>query len=183
GAAGGGHGAGRGRRPQGRLGRRRGGRQRPHRAGRRPGARQPRTRPGDRRRGRAGAIGHRVRPDAGRGLPEAARRQAMNWRNVATIATKALGILVARRSVRLSLILLPLGVAIGLPQVARFAGNGGIPAALVPRVLTAFLFFFAVPPTVLPVPLPSYSLVGGEIQPSLAPLLATPAAPHEIRVG
>jgi len=107
----------------------------------------------------------------------------MNWRNVATIATKDLGILVTRRSVRLSLILLPLGVAIGLPQVARFAGNGGIPAALLPRFLTAFLFFFAVTATILPVAIASYSLVGEKIERSLEPLLATPAADGEILLG
>ena len=107
----------------------------------------------------------------------------MNWRNVATIATKDLGILVTRRSVRFSLILLPLGVAIGLPQVTRFAGNGGIPAALLPRFLTAFLFFFAVTATILPVAIASYSLVGEKIEHSLEPLLATPATDGEILLG
>jgi ABC-2 type transport system permease protein len=107
----------------------------------------------------------------------------MNWRNVATIAAKDMHIVVARRSVRLSLILLPLGVAIGLAQVARFAGNGGIPAALLPRFLTAFLFFFAVIATMLPVAIASYSLVGEKVERSLEPLLATPATDREILLG
>jgi ABC-2 type transport system permease protein len=106
----------------------------------------------------------------------------MNWRNVTTIAAKDMGILVTRRSVRLSLILLPLGVAVGLPQVARFAG-GGIPAWLLPRFLTAFIFFFAVIAVMLPVALASYSLVGEKIERSLEPLLATPATDGEILLG
>ena len=106
----------------------------------------------------------------------------MNWRNVTTIAAKDMGILVTRRSVRLSLILLPLGVAVGLPQVARFAG-GGIPAWLLPRFLTAFIFFFAVIAVMLPVALASYSLVGEKIERSLEPLLATPATDSEILLG
>ena len=107
----------------------------------------------------------------------------MNARNVATIAGKDMHILVSRRSVRLSLILLPLGVAIGLPQVARFAGNGGIPATLLPRFLTAFLFFFAVIATMLPVAIASYSLVGEKVERGLEPLLATPATDGEILLG
>jgi len=106
----------------------------------------------------------------------------MNWRNVTTIAAKDMGILVTRRSVRLSLILLPLGVGVGLPQVARFAG-GGIPAWLLPRFLTAFLFFFAVIAVMLPVAIASYSLVGEKIERSLEPLLATPATDGEILLG
>ena len=106
----------------------------------------------------------------------------MNARNVATIAAKDMGVVVSRRSVRLSLTLLPLGVAIGLPQVARFA-SGGIPAWLLPRFLTAFLFFFAVIATMLPVAIASYSLVGEKIERSLEPLLATPATDGEILLG
>ena len=106
----------------------------------------------------------------------------MNWQNVTTIAAKDMGIVVSRRSVRLSLILLPLGVAIGLPQVARFA-SGGIPAWLLPRFLTAFLFFFVVIATMLPVAIASYSLVGEKIERSLEPLLATPATDGEILLG
>jgi ABC-2 type transport system permease protein len=106
----------------------------------------------------------------------------MSCRNVATIAAKDMGIVMTRRSVRLSLILLPLGVAIGLPQVARFAG-AGIPAGLLPRFLTAFLFFFAVTAATLPVAIASYSLVGEKIERSLEPLLATPATDGEILLG
>ena len=106
----------------------------------------------------------------------------MNARNVATIAAKDMGLVVGRRSVRLSLILLPLGVAIGLPQVARFA-SGGIPASLLPQFLTAFLFFFAVIATILPVAIASYSLVGEKVERSLEPLLATPATDGEILLG
>ena len=106
----------------------------------------------------------------------------MNYRNVATIAAKDMGIVMTRRSVRLSLILLPLGVAIGLPQVARFAG-GGIPAGLLPGFLTAFLFFFAVTAAMLPVAIASYSLVGEKVERSLEPLLATPTTDGEILLG
>ncbi len=107
----------------------------------------------------------------------------MNWRNVVTITAKDLGIVAARRSVRLSLILIPLGGAIGLPQVARFGGNGGIPAAMLPRFLTAFLFFYVVLAAMLPVAIASYSLVGEKIERGLEPLLATPATDGEILLG
>lgn len=107
----------------------------------------------------------------------------MNWRNVATIATRDLRIVAARRGIRLSLVLLPLAVAIGLPQAARFAGNGGIPAAFLPRFLTAFLFFFAILSAILPVAIASYSLVGEKVERSLEPLLATPATDGEILLG
>jgi len=106
----------------------------------------------------------------------------MNARTVATIAAKDMGIVLGRRSVRLSLILLPLGIAIGLPQVARFAG-GGIPIGLLPRFLTAFLFFFAVIAVMLPVAIASYSLVGEKIERSLEPLLATPVTDGEVLAG
>ncbi len=106
----------------------------------------------------------------------------MNARNVATIAAKDMGVVLGRLSVRLSLILLPLGVAIGLPQVARFAG-GGIPGWLLPQFLTAFLFFFAVIATMMPVAIASYSLVGEKVERSLEPLLATPATDGEILLG
>ncbi|HEX6472102.1 MAG TPA: hypothetical protein VF069_23625 [Streptosporangiaceae bacterium] len=109
----------------------------------------------------------------------------MSPRNVATIAAKDLRILAAKRSVRLSIVIFPLVVAIGLPMAVRYAGPGhtGIPTALLPRLLDAFAFFFVVPAAVLPAAIASYSLVGEKIERSLEPLLATPVTDGEILLG
>jgi ABC-2 type transport system permease protein len=109
----------------------------------------------------------------------------MSWRNVATIAGKDLRILFTKRSVRLSIVLFPLVVAVGLPLVIRYAGSrhGGIPAAALPRVLDAFAFFFVIGAAVLPTAIASYSLAGEKLEHSLEPLLATPVTDGEILLG
>lgn len=109
----------------------------------------------------------------------------MSARNVATIAAKDLRILVAKRSVSLSIIMFPLIAAIGLPLVIRYAGSrhGGIPATVLPRLLNSFVFFFVIGAAVLPTAIASYSLVGEKVERSLEPLLATPVTDGEILLG
>jgi ABC-2 type transport system permease protein len=104
----------------------------------------------------------------------------MNWQNVATIARKDLTIMMSRRSLRISLVVLPLGLAILFSQIIA---HGNIPAGQLPKMLDAFLFFFMIYTGALPATLASYSLVGEKVERSLEPLLATPATDGEILLG
>jgi len=109
----------------------------------------------------------------------------MSWRNVATIAAKDLRVTITKRSARLSLVIFPLVIAIGPPLLARFTGAGhhGVPAAILPRVLDAFTFYFVIIAALLPTAFASYSLVGEKVERSLEPLLATPVTDGEVLAG
>jgi ABC-2 type transport system permease protein len=104
----------------------------------------------------------------------------MNWQNVATIARKDLTITLARRSLRIGLLALPLGLAILFSVIIA---RGKIPASMLPQTLNAFLFFFMIYTGALPANIASYSMVGEKVERSLEPLLATPASDTEILVG
>src|SRR5690348_16197837 len=104
----------------------------------------------------------------------------MNWQNVATIARKDLTIMMSRRSLRIGMAVLPLGLAILFSQIIA---RGNIPAGELPKMLDAFLFFFMIYTGALPATLASYSLVGEKVERSLEPLLATPATDGEILLG
>ena len=104
----------------------------------------------------------------------------MNWRNVATIARKDLSIMMARRSLRIGLVALPLGLAILFSEIIA---RGNIQASALPQTLNAFLFFFMIYTGALPANIASYSMVGEKVERSLEPLLATPASDSEILVG
>jgi ABC-2 type transport system permease protein len=109
-----------------------------------------------------------------------ARRETMNWQNVATIAAKDIRIMLARRGFRIALPLFPLVLAIGFSQIIAF---GHIPVGQLPRTLNAFLFFFIMYTGAMPAAIASYSLVGEKIERSLEPLIATPASDSEILLG
>ena len=104
----------------------------------------------------------------------------MNWQNVATIARKDITIMMSRRGLRISIVTVPLAIAVGFAQIVRL---GNYPADLLPRTLNAFLFFFIMYTGALPASLASYSMVGEKIERSLEPLLATPATDGEILLG
>jgi len=104
----------------------------------------------------------------------------MNWQNVVTIARKDITIMMTRRSLRIALVALPLGLSILFSQVIAHAH---IPVALLPQELNAFLFFFMIYTGALPASLASYSMVGEKVERSLEPLLATPASDGEILLG
>ena len=84
----------------------------------------------------------------------------MNWQNVATITSKDLTIMMTRRSLRIGLAVLPLGLAVLFSQIIARAS---IPAAQLPAMLNAFLFFFMIYTGALPATLASYSLVGEKV--------------------
>ena len=110
----------------------------------------------------------------------------MNRHTVVTIASKDLGLLRRKRSVRVSILAFPLLVAVVLPLVIRIANGkarGGIPASALPGLLHAFTFVFVVGAAVLPTAIASYSLVGEKVEGCLEPLLATPATDSEILLG
>jgi ABC-2 type transport system permease protein len=104
----------------------------------------------------------------------------MNWQNVATIARKDITVMMTRRSLRIALAVLPLGLAVLFSQIIA---RGNISASLLPRMLNAFLFFFMIYTGALPASLASYSMVGEKVERSLEPLLATPASDGEILLG
>jgi ABC-2 type transport system permease protein len=104
----------------------------------------------------------------------------MNWQNVITIARKDLTIMMARRSLRIGLAVLPLGLAVLFSQIVA---HGNFPAGQLPQTLNAFLFFFMIYTGALPASIASYSMVGEKVERSLEPLLATPATDGEILLG
>jgi ABC-2 type transport system permease protein len=104
----------------------------------------------------------------------------MNWQNVATIARKDLTVMMTRRSLRIGLLVLPLGLAILFSQIVA---HGSFASDSLPQTLNAFLFFFMIYTGALPATIASYSLVGEKIERSLEPLLATPASDGEILLG
>jgi ABC-2 type transport system permease protein len=104
----------------------------------------------------------------------------MNWQNVATIAGKDITIMMTRRSLRIALVALPLGLAVLFSQIIA---RSSIPADQLPKTLNAFLFFFMIYTGALPATLASYSMVGEKVERSLEPLLATPASDGEILLG
>lgn len=104
----------------------------------------------------------------------------MNWQNVATIARKDLTIMMARRGLRIGLVVLPLGLAVLFAQIIA---HGDFSASTLPQYLNAFLFFFMIYTGALPANLASYSMVGEKVERSLEPMLATPATDGEILLG
>jgi ABC-2 type transport system permease protein len=104
----------------------------------------------------------------------------MNWQNVATIARKDLTVMMTRRSLRIGLLVLPLGLAILFSQIVA---HGSFASGSLPQTLNAFLFFFMIYTGALPATIASYSLVGEKVERSLEPLLATPASDSEILLG
>ena len=101
------------------------------------------------------------------------------------IATKDFSIFRNKKSVIYSVILLPLLFSIGLPLTIGISGSsdGSIPAAVLPPILNAFLFFFVILAASITTVIASYSLIGEKVQKSIEPLLATPTTDGEILLG
>jgi ABC-2 type transport system permease protein len=108
----------------------------------------------------------------------------VNATDIITIARKDLWVAFHRRATRLTLVLFPLVVAIGLSFIVRrVAGRQGVSPALLSQLLEAFLFFFVVEAAVLPTAIAAYSLVGEKVERSLEPLLATPVTDRDMLLG
>ncbi len=74
-------------------------------------------------------------------------------------------------------------ISVGLPFMLRFIASKAGRVAVLPNFIEAFMFWFVIGATLLPVSIASYSLVGEKVQKSLEPLLATPTTDEEILAG
>jgi len=109
----------------------------------------------------------------------------MNLKFVVAIMLKDLRVALKRKGLVIGLLVFPLILAIGLPMVLTISGSrgGGMPASVLPQLLSSFQFFFVIGSVTLPTAIAAFSLVGEKIERSLEPLLATPASDSEILVG
>jgi len=109
----------------------------------------------------------------------------MNLKFVSAIMLKDLRVALKRRGLVIGLLVFPLIVAVGLPAVLTISGrNGhGLPAVVLPQLLSSFQFFFVIGSVTLPTAIAAFSLVGEKIERSLEPLLATPVTDIEILIG
>ncbi|HEV2120942.1 MAG TPA: ABC transporter permease subunit [Candidatus Bathyarchaeia archaeon] len=101
------------------------------------------------------------------------------------IAAKDLKVITRKKSIRYTLVVLPVLLAILFPLVIRFVLNKGavIPAPVLMGLLNAFAFFFVIVAALIPTPIASYSIVGEKVEKSLERLLATPTTDGEILLG
>jgi len=108
----------------------------------------------------------------------------MNFDTSWTIASKDFAVFRQKRSIIVSLVAFPLGIALGLPAVIGLvvSRDHASYAALGP-LIDSFAFFFVVETVVLSTNLASYSIVGEKVEKSLEPLLATPVTDSEILLG
>ena len=109
----------------------------------------------------------------------------MNLRFVFAIMGKDLRVALKRKGLIAGLLAFPLIVAVGLPLVLTISGRKGegLPAQVLPQLLSSFQFFFVIGSVTLPTAIAAFSLVGEKIERSLEPLLATPATDSEILAG
>jgi len=109
----------------------------------------------------------------------------MNLSNSWAIAAKDFKTFRRKRTVIYTVVILPILLSVLFPVIIQFAGrsSGGIPAALLPKYLDSFAFFYVIIPAIIPAPIASYSIVGEKMERSLEPLLATPTTDGEILFG
>ncbi len=106
----------------------------------------------------------------------------MNSGTMLTIASKELRILKRRRSVSVSIFVLPLMVAVLSSLFIRQQVANSIPASAAVG-LDSLTYFYVVLAAILPGPIAAYSIVGEKVEKSLEPLFATPASDSEILLG
>lgn len=109
----------------------------------------------------------------------------MNFENSWIIAAKDLKVIMRKRTVIYTVVLLPLLLSLLFPLVVEVSGSkdGGIPVTILPGLLNSFAFFFVIIAAIIPTPIASYSIVGEKVEKSLEPLLATPTTDGEILLG
>jgi ABC-2 type transport system permease protein len=100
-----------------------------------------------------------------------------------TVASKDFKIYTKRKSILYSIIYFEVAVSIGIPFIVRFIAGKPGGAAFIPTFINAFSFLYVIGAALFPVGIASYSLVGGKVQKSLEPLLATPTTDEEILAG
>jgi ABC-type Na+ efflux pump permease subunit len=102
-----------------------------------------------------------------------------------TIALKDFKIFRNIKGILYSLIGFQVFISIGLPLIIQFVSTktGSGIAAMIPRLINAFSFWFVIGAVILPTSIASYSLVGEKLEKSLEPLLATPVTDEEILMG
>lgn len=108
----------------------------------------------------------------------------MDLQNVWTVATKDFSIFGRKKSLNISLVAFPLGMALGLAAVIWLViRKNTIQIAVLIPLLNAFAFFFIIVASAVPTGMASYSIVGEKVEKSLEPLLATPVTDDEILLG
>lgn len=100
-----------------------------------------------------------------------------------TVASKDFSTYRTRRTIVVSLLVVPCALAIGLPALLELQLRRGTPGAVLSRLPDAFTFLFVMFASFLPASLASYSIVGEKLQKSLEPLLATPTTDEELLLG
>lgn len=108
----------------------------------------------------------------------------MDFENIWVIATKDFGVFFRKKGILLSIIILPLSVAFGLPLVLLYITiKSDIDVSVLLALIDAFTFFFLIITTLIPTAIGSYSFMGEKIEKTFEPLLATPTTDNEILLG
>jgi ABC-2 type transport system permease protein len=105
-------------------------------------------------------------------------RLSQSW----IIAAKDFKTLRKKKNIIYTLIVIPFLIAVLIPAVIGYIGQGKSPAELV-VLLPAFLFYYVILGSYLSTPIASYTIAGEKIEKSLEPLLATPTTDSEILLG
>ena len=100
------------------------------------------------------------------------------------IAQKDLKVFSRKRSIVLSLTILPIVISLGLSYLVRIIANHSeVSDDFLTSFANGFSFWFVILASFIPTTIASYSLVGEKIEKSLEPLLATPVTDEEIFFG
>ncbi len=108
----------------------------------------------------------------------------MNIKKSWIIAKKDIKIMMKRRTITVSLMVIPLILGIALPSLTYYLIiKKHVTVQYTIDHLSSFSFFFMILAALLPLYISSYSLVGEKIEKSLESLLATPVRESEILTG
>jgi ABC-type Na+ efflux pump permease subunit len=105
-------------------------------------------------------------------------RLSQSW----IIAAKDFKTLRKKKNIIYTLFVIPFLIAVLIPAVIGYIGQGKSPAELV-VLLPAFLFYYVILGSYLSTPIASYTIAGEKVEKSLEPLLATPTTDSEILLG
>jgi ABC-2 type transport system permease protein len=108
----------------------------------------------------------------------------MKFSHVWTITAKDMGLIVKKKYVLYTMLLIPLVLAIGLPSVIWFVKNKrSVDVHVLLPIIDAFSFLYIILGALIPATFASYSFVGEKVEKTLEPLLATPTTDSEILLG